>query len=200
MAATEPRRKVDRDEVFLEYTRSVCPVCKTVIDAEVNVRDNRVILRKRCREHGVFEALVYSDAELYMAQQRFNKPGTIPLEFQTEVAQGCPLDCGMCPEHKQHACQPGLSTLRRRTRAARCARRLERRRVDPRAPRLRQLRNGVGAFGRDLALLPRARAAALPRGGRLTHGRRRAGRLGRRHGRLSYAACRPSSPFQVRGT
>jgi len=96
--------KVDRDEVFLEYTKSICPICKTVVDAEVNVRDNRVILRKRCREHGLFEALVYSDAELYVAQQRFNKPGTIPLEFQTEVREGCPLDCGMCPEHKQHAC------------------------------------------------------------------------------------------------
>jgi tetraether lipid synthase len=105
MAAVEPHAtKVDRDEVFLEYTKSVCPICKSVIDAEVNVRDNRVILRKRCREHGLFEALVYSDAELYLAQQRFNKPGTIPLEFQTEVKDGCPLDCGMCPEHKQHAC------------------------------------------------------------------------------------------------
>ncbi|HYY32647.1 MAG TPA: radical SAM protein, partial [Gaiellaceae bacterium] len=105
MAATErSRAKVDRDEVFLEYTKSICPVCKTVVDAEVNVRENRVILRKRCSEHGVFEALVYSDAELYLAQQRFNKPGTIPLEFQTETKEGCPLDCGMCPEHKQHAC------------------------------------------------------------------------------------------------
>jgi uncharacterized radical SAM superfamily Fe-S cluster-containing enzyme len=26
------------------------------------------------------------------------------LEFQTEVAEGCPLDCGLCPEHKQHTC------------------------------------------------------------------------------------------------
>jgi 7,8-dihydro-6-hydroxymethylpterin dimethyltransferase len=98
------RRKVDRDEVFLEYTKSICPVCKRVVDAEVNVRDNRVILRKRCPLHGPFEALVYSDAELYMGQLRFNKPGTLPLEFQTEVSDGCPLDCGMCPEHKQHAC------------------------------------------------------------------------------------------------
>jgi hypothetical protein len=96
--------KVDREEVFLEYTKSVCPMCKTVVDAEVNVRENRVILRKRCREHGVFEALVYSDAELYLAQQRFNRPGTIPLALQTEVVNGCPLDCGLCPEHKQHAC------------------------------------------------------------------------------------------------
>jgi uncharacterized radical SAM superfamily Fe-S cluster-containing enzyme len=102
--AVAPAQKSDRDEVFLELTRSVCPVCKRVIDAEVNVRENRVIMRKRCPEHGQFEALVYSDADLYIAQQRYNKPGTIPFEFQTEVKDGCPLDCGMCPEHKQHAC------------------------------------------------------------------------------------------------
>ena len=94
----------DREAVFLEYTKSVCPLCKVVVDAEVLARDNKVVLRKRCPDHGEFQALVYSDAELYMAQQRYNKPGTLPLEFQTEVAEGCPLDCGLCPEHKQHAC------------------------------------------------------------------------------------------------
>ena len=51
-----------------------------------------------------FEALLYSDAELYFDSLRFNKPGTIPLETQTEVVDGCPLDCGLCPDHKQHAC------------------------------------------------------------------------------------------------
>src|SRR5215211_4417695 len=96
--------RMERDEVFLELTRSICPLCKRVIDAEVNVRDNKVVLRKRCPEHGPFEALVYSDAELYMAQLRFNKPGTLPLELQTETHNGCPLDCGLCPEHKQHTC------------------------------------------------------------------------------------------------
>ena len=96
--------RVDRDEVFLELTRSICPLCKRVIDAEVNARDNRVVLRKRCPDHGEFEALVSSDAVAYVAQQRFNKPGTLPLALQTEVHDGCPLDCGICPQHKQHAC------------------------------------------------------------------------------------------------
>ena len=99
-----PPAKQDRDEVFLEYTKSICPVCKVVVDAEVNVRDNKVFLRKRCREHGKFEALLYGDAEMYFDSARFNKPGTIPLDFQTEVQDGCPLDCGLCPDHKQHAC------------------------------------------------------------------------------------------------
>ncbi len=96
--------KRDRDEVFVELTRSICPVCKIVIDAQVNIRDDKVYLRKRCSEHGEFEALVYGDAQMYLESARFNKPGTIPLTFQTEVKDGCPSDCGLCPEHKQHAC------------------------------------------------------------------------------------------------
>jgi uncharacterized radical SAM superfamily Fe-S cluster-containing enzyme len=96
--------RAERAEVFLELTRSICPLCKRVIDAEVNVRDGRVVLSKRCPEHGRFEGLVYSDADLYLAQARYNKPGTLPLAFQTEVREGCPLDCGLCPDHKQHAC------------------------------------------------------------------------------------------------
>jgi arsenite methyltransferase len=96
--------KRGRDEVFVEFTKSVCPVCKVVVDAQVNIREDKVYLRKRCREHGQFEALVYGDAQAYLSSARFNKPGTIPLAFQTEVRDGCPSDCGLCPEHKQHAC------------------------------------------------------------------------------------------------
>jgi uncharacterized radical SAM superfamily Fe-S cluster-containing enzyme len=99
-----PPRRVDRDEIFLEHTRSVCPLCRAVVDAEVNIRDGKVFLRKRCRDHGSFEALLYGDAEMYVDIQRFNKPGTLPLQTQTQVRDGCPLDCGLCPDHKQHAC------------------------------------------------------------------------------------------------
>ena len=99
-----PGGRRDRDEVFVEFTKSICPVCKVVVDAQVNIRDGKVYLRKRCAGHGWFEALVYGDAQAYLASARFNKPGTIPLSFQTEVKDGCPADCGLCPEHKQHAC------------------------------------------------------------------------------------------------
>ena len=88
----------------LESTKSICPICKTVIDAEVYVRDGRVLLSKWCAQHGAFDALVHSDAELYLSQLGFNKAGTRARVLQTEVRDGCPLDCGLCPEHRQHAC------------------------------------------------------------------------------------------------
>ena len=102
--ATSNNTKQDADFIFHELTRSICPECKTVIDAQVIIRDNKVYMRKRCREHGWFEGIISSDAEMYVGSIRFNKPGTIPLDFSTEVNEGCPLDCGLCPEHKQHIC------------------------------------------------------------------------------------------------
>jgi uncharacterized radical SAM superfamily Fe-S cluster-containing enzyme len=102
--STPSIQKVDRPAIFWELTRSICPECKRVIDAQIRLRDGQVFMRKRCPEHGWFEALVFGDAALYAEIARYNKPGTMPLEFATEVKQGCPHDCGLCPEHQQHAC------------------------------------------------------------------------------------------------
>jgi uncharacterized radical SAM superfamily Fe-S cluster-containing enzyme len=96
--------KSDADYVFFELTRTICPTCRRVIDGHVIIRDNKVYMRKRCPEHGLFEGLIYGDAEAYTSSARFNKPGTIPLEFASEVKEGCPHDCGLCPDHQQHAC------------------------------------------------------------------------------------------------
>jgi uncharacterized radical SAM superfamily Fe-S cluster-containing enzyme len=97
-------KKKDADYVFFELTRSICPECRRVIDAHILLRDNKVYMRKRCPEHGIFETLIYGDAQAYTSSLKFNKPGTIPLRYSTEVERGCPFDCGLCPEHQQHAC------------------------------------------------------------------------------------------------
>ena len=96
--------KKDRESIFYNLTRSVCPTCKATIDAQILVRDEKVIMRKRCPEHGWFEALLSSNFENYREWERYNKPGTLPLEFQTEVKHGCPDDCGLCASHQQHTC------------------------------------------------------------------------------------------------
>jgi 7,8-dihydro-6-hydroxymethylpterin dimethyltransferase len=49
-------------------------------------------------------ALVYADAKAYTSFAPYNKPGTIPLAYGTEIERGCPHDCGLCPDHEQHAC------------------------------------------------------------------------------------------------
>ena len=101
--AASPQMKSDADYIFYELTRSICPDCRRVIDAQILLRAGKVYMRKRCPEHGQFEALVYGDAQAYTSLSRFNKPGTIPLAFTTAIERGCPHDCGLCPDHQQHA-------------------------------------------------------------------------------------------------
>jgi uncharacterized radical SAM superfamily Fe-S cluster-containing enzyme len=93
-----------RNHIFHEVTRSLCPECRRLIDAQVLIRDDAVYLRKHCPEHGWHEALVSSSADWYLDSLKYNKPGAIPNEFTTSVEQGCPFDCGLCPEHQQHTC------------------------------------------------------------------------------------------------
>jgi uncharacterized radical SAM superfamily Fe-S cluster-containing enzyme len=92
------------EHLFYERTRSLCPQCRRLVEAQVFIRDSAVFLRKNCPEHGWHEALISSDAAWYLDSLRYNKPGAIPGKFATEVARGCPSDCGICPEHQQHTC------------------------------------------------------------------------------------------------
>jgi len=87
-----------------EKVRSLCPTCRSVIEAKVFFRDGRVFMHKRCPDHGDFEALIWGDADLYQSITRFNRPGTPPKAFATSTSAGCPLDCGLCPDHRQHMC------------------------------------------------------------------------------------------------
>jgi uncharacterized radical SAM superfamily Fe-S cluster-containing enzyme len=99
-----PKKQATRNHIFYEVTRSLCPVCRKVIDAQVLLRDNKVYLRKHCPDHGWHEALVSTNVDYYVNSLKYNKPGAIPNDFATDVDKGCPHDCGLCPEHQQHTC------------------------------------------------------------------------------------------------
>jgi uncharacterized radical SAM superfamily Fe-S cluster-containing enzyme len=92
-----------RDYTFLGTTRSLCPVCRRVVDAKIVVRHGRVYFRKRCPEHGPIEDFVCSDVAYY-DRHEYSQPARLPRAFGTRADQGCPHDCGLCPEHEQHTC------------------------------------------------------------------------------------------------
>ncbi|MGD9639185.1 MAG: radical SAM protein [Alphaproteobacteria bacterium] len=84
-------------------TTSCCPVCLEILPAVKKVEGNLVYLERNCPKHGFFKTLVSKDAERFF-DKRFISAGKERYENQTEVAKGCPYDCGLCPEHKQHLC------------------------------------------------------------------------------------------------
>lgn len=96
--------KVLAPYLFMDVSRSLCPQCRRLVDAQVVARDGRVILRKRCPEHGWAEALLSSDLAWFRHAMTYNRPGLLPARRATEEHEGCPFDCGLCPEHQQHTC------------------------------------------------------------------------------------------------
>ncbi|HEX2953154.1 MAG TPA: radical SAM protein [Bacillota bacterium] len=93
----------DRQYIFHESTMSLCPDCLRPLSAKVVIRDKMVLLLKNCPEHGDMEELLEEDALYYLKRREYDKPGTAS-KTQTDRSQGCPFDCGLCPEHDQHTC------------------------------------------------------------------------------------------------
>jgi uncharacterized radical SAM superfamily Fe-S cluster-containing enzyme len=48
--------------------------------------------------------LVSSDAVHYVDSVRYDRPGKVPLQRMGTVERGCPHDCGLCGNHRQHTC------------------------------------------------------------------------------------------------
>lgn len=86
----------------LKQTKSLCPECLKVIDATVYEEDGKVYMRKTCPEHGEFQDLYWSDYEQYVRVEKFRYVGDGLNNPRTETVNGCPYDCGICPNHKSH--------------------------------------------------------------------------------------------------
>ncbi|MEM2875854.1 MAG: radical SAM protein [Candidatus Bathyarchaeia archaeon] len=65
-----------------------------------------VYLEKECPEHGKFEDVYWGDAELFKHfHKNWNNAKYVGFgleKAQTDVINGCPYDCGLCPQHKTH--------------------------------------------------------------------------------------------------
>lgn len=92
-----------RDYTFLGTTKSLCPLCRRLVDAKIVARGGRVYFRKRCPEHGLVEDFVCSDVAYY-DRHEFDQPARVPRKYGVEPDRGCPFDCGLCTEHEQHTC------------------------------------------------------------------------------------------------
>src|SRR6187401_1065947 len=93
-------------EVFHSFSRGLCPQCRKPVDGMRLLRDGKVYLRKQCPRHGASEALISGDADWFLRSLTYIKEGSVPLKHSTKVEDGCPKDCGLCPDHEQHSCLP----------------------------------------------------------------------------------------------
>ena len=88
--------------LFIKQTKSICPECFKVLDATIFEEDNKVYIKKECPEHGEFQDTYWSDYEEYQRAEKFRYDGDGLNNPRTKTEKDCPLDCGICPQHKSH--------------------------------------------------------------------------------------------------
>ncbi|MFO8020544.1 MAG: radical SAM protein [Promethearchaeia archaeon] len=97
---------------IIRETHSLCPECLAVITAEIYVDPERdwVMMRKECKEHGVFKDKLSIDPEDYIENENFtnNLGSTVNNSTKPQcindgikpIKNGCPYDCGLCDNHE----------------------------------------------------------------------------------------------------
>ena len=84
----------------IDQTESVCPHCLKTIPATIYENGGSVYMGKTCPEHGHCDVYLWPDANHYLWFTNFSFPSK-PRAPQTECSDGCPRDCGLCPNHKR---------------------------------------------------------------------------------------------------
>ncbi len=92
------------DTAPLFHTQSLCPECLRRIPAVRFERGNDLCMRKTCPEHGEFQVVLWRGDPSYLGWVRPPKIPSYPEKPATQVVEGCPFDCGLCPDHRQHTC------------------------------------------------------------------------------------------------
>jgi len=86
--------------MLLKKTRTLCPVCNKVIDADIEEEGGQIWLKQTCSEHGSFRHLYWSDATMFKKFQKYEAIGRGVANPQKQSsAVGCPFDCGICTNH-----------------------------------------------------------------------------------------------------
>jgi len=90
--------------VLLGTTESVCPQCLARIDAHRIAENGNVYLVKNCPEHGRFKTITWRGEPAYHSWALASKRSHSPPASTTAESLGCPFDCGLCQDHRQHTC------------------------------------------------------------------------------------------------
>ncbi len=94
----------ERNYIYYDHTISLCNECHRQISAKIIFENGNVYISKTCKEHGYQKVLIATDIEYYKQIRNYNKASEYPRKPHTETHFGCPLDCGICPDHEQHSC------------------------------------------------------------------------------------------------
>jgi len=86
--------------MLIKKTRSLCPTCNTVLEADIIEDAGQIWLDRTCPTHGTARYLYWSDAAMFHRYERYDSLGN-GIENPQNIASpdSCPTACGICNHH-----------------------------------------------------------------------------------------------------
>ena len=120
------------DEKLISRTRSLCPACDAIIEAEIFERDGKVYQKKSCPRHGAFEFPLHDDPSFF--RRCLRETTSTPAQFLScdisncltchrhvdfvktimiDVTERCNLDCTACftNTHSRKSREPSIEEI-----------------------------------------------------------------------------------------
>ena len=86
--------------MLIKKTRSLCPTCNTVLEADIIEDAGQIWLERTCPTHGTARYLYWSDAAMYHRYEHYDSRGNGIENPQNIAPSGtCPTACGICNNH-----------------------------------------------------------------------------------------------------
>jgi len=87
--------------MFIKKTKSLCPICKSVLAADIIEEEGKIWLKRTCKDHGVFRHIYWADPLMYHQFERYEAVGNgIENPKNVALAGSCPTACGLCSNHR----------------------------------------------------------------------------------------------------
>ena len=88
-----------KDSAVIRKTSSICPVCLKKIDAEIVEENGKVLLKKRCEQHGNFNAVHWQSPKIFHSVEKCDWLRNSEANCTEPTTGFCSTNCGSCSEH-----------------------------------------------------------------------------------------------------
>ncbi|MEM2953735.1 MAG: radical SAM protein [Candidatus Bathyarchaeia archaeon] len=83
----------------MKKTESICPECLKKIETKVVKKNDKVLLHKKCEEHGTFVATHWQSSKIYESVEKFDFFKHYHNKANSDDPNNCPYACGLCSNH-----------------------------------------------------------------------------------------------------
>jgi 7,8-dihydro-6-hydroxymethylpterin dimethyltransferase len=80
-------------------SKSICPICQKKIDSELVQNSERILITKKCKDHGDFSATHWQSATVFDFANKYDSFQYFEDLLAPKNPEGCPYICESCDKH-----------------------------------------------------------------------------------------------------